>query len=781
LRRKLTRALLLVMGSTGLATLAIVVITSAQASSEHLRSVQRYIEQGITSKGKVLTENHARALRGLTLDNAFLDIQHLVERVVQEDADLVYGLYVNPDGATLAFSRRGELASGDKPMARDAWRAMQIPEQELLVKAETIKRVTRGGEDLLEVAVPVSGEAGEVLGTIRYGLSTRPMQTALALARSDARARLLRSVLWLASLVTGSTLLGLLLSRSYAVRITRPVAELTAAAEARATGNRAVWVTIDSGDEIGLLGASFNRMGEDLDASYRELEKLNQGLEQKVAERTIQLAGKNRDLQLVLDNVGQGFITLDIDGVMSPERSRVVDRWFGSPDGCPKFCDYLARIDASLAAWFNLGWVALLEDVMPMAVTLEQLPALIRKDSATFELAYRPILDGARLTKLIVVITDVTARIERERAEQAQREMMSIFRHTLADRTALDAFFIETGALVESASSAEDPDPVCVRRQIHTIKGNAALFDIESVASLCDRLEDRMNESGVMSRNDRDALRATWTKILQMRARLADRASDGGVELDPREYEAFAADLRRHLPHDVLTTTVASWRFEPATKRLELIGEQIRLLAKRLGRAPVDVVFEPTRLRLPQQKWRTFWSAFTHVVRNTVDHGIETVEQRTEAGKTSNATVTVSIGRDADEVVVTIADDGPGINWAAIAARAAQHKLPHATTAALEQALFADGISSRNEVTSMSGRGVGLSAVRDAVLALGGRAEVRSEEARGTTFRFLLPPSVLFEDPPHPTPADPSERARHDLPGPKAAKPSRTVSRETDS
>src|SRR4051794_15448983 len=115
------------MGSTGIATLAIIVITSAQSSSGHLSSVQKYIEQGITSKGKVLTENHARALRGLTLDNAFLDMQSLVDRVVHEDSDLVYGLYVNSNRETMASSRRSMPSNADKPPAKDAWLDLQIP------------------------------------------------------------------------------------------------------------------------------------------------------------------------------------------------------------------------------------------------------------------------------------------------------------------------------------------------------------------------------------------------------------------------------------------------------------------------------------------------------------------------------------------------------------------------------------------------------------------------------------------------------------------------------
>ncbi|HTU59996.1 MAG TPA: HAMP domain-containing protein, partial [Polyangiales bacterium] len=303
LRGKFVRTVLLVAGFIGIATLGIVVFTSAQASSEHLARVQKYISEGITSKGRVLTENHARALRGLTLDNAFLDMQRLVERAVHEDTDLVYGLYVNSDKDTLALSRRGDAVGSDKTPEKDAWRALQLADAELVVKAPRVRQVTRLGQELVEVAVPVFGEDNELVGTIRYGLSTRRMQDAMSQAKIEAKARLVRSVSLVGSLITVASVLGLLLSRMQATRITRPVANLTVAAQDLAAGNRAVRVDVDSGDEIELLGASFNRMVEELDSSYRELEKMNRTLEHKVEERTLELANKNRDMRLVLDNV----------------------------------------------------------------------------------------------------------------------------------------------------------------------------------------------------------------------------------------------------------------------------------------------------------------------------------------------------------------------------------------------------------------------------------------------------------------------------------------------
>src|SRR5215213_7564725 len=108
LRGKFVRLLLIVSSLMAVATTGIVVLMSAQASSEHFAAVQGHIQDGIISKGKVLTQNHALALRSLAIDNAFLDMQRLVERAVKDDQDLVYGVFVNSEHATLAKSRRGD-------------------------------------------------------------------------------------------------------------------------------------------------------------------------------------------------------------------------------------------------------------------------------------------------------------------------------------------------------------------------------------------------------------------------------------------------------------------------------------------------------------------------------------------------------------------------------------------------------------------------------------------------------------------------------------------------
>ncbi len=143
-------------------------------------------QDSIPSKGKILTENHALALRSMVLDNAFLDMQSLLDRAVNEDADLVYGLFTNAEGDTLALKLRG---SEDRGPAKDAWKNLGFQQAELSVAKESTKRSQRVGQEVVEVAVPLFGEEKEALGTLRYSGPRGPAQVDPAPAACHRAAR----------------------------------------------------------------------------------------------------------------------------------------------------------------------------------------------------------------------------------------------------------------------------------------------------------------------------------------------------------------------------------------------------------------------------------------------------------------------------------------------------------------------------------------------------------------------------------------------------------------
>jgi two-component system chemotaxis sensor kinase CheA len=131
-----------------------------------------------------------------------------------------------------------------------------------------------------------------------------------------------------------------------------------------------------------------------------------------------------------------------------------------------------------------------------------------------------------------------------------------------------------------------------------------------------------------------------------------------------------------------------------------------------------------------------FWSALVHAVNNAVDHGIEDPETRKARGKPEAGNLWMLACREGTDLVISLRDDGKGIDWKRLAEKGAERGLPNSTKAELIDVMCADGVSTRDNVTGTSGRGVGLAALREAVISLGGQLDVESEQGKGTTFLF---------------------------------------------
>jgi len=144
-------------------------------------------------------------------------------------------------------------------------------------------------------------------------------------------------------------------------------------------------------------------------------------------------------------------------------------------------------------------------------------------------------------------------------------------------------------------------------------------------------------------------------------------------------------------------------------------------------------------VRLPARAWAGLWSDLVHVISNAIDHGLESPAVRQRAGKPAIATLKLSTRLADRRIVIEIEDDGAGIDWGAIRNAASRRGLPHETQEDLIRAMFAPDVSTRSEVTTVSGRGVGLAAVQSQMEALGGTTQVRSRPGQGACFTFMFP------------------------------------------
>ncbi|AMY68537.1 chemotaxis protein CheA [Frigidibacter mobilis] len=168
------------------------------------------------------------------------------------------------------------------------------------------------------------------------------------------------------------------------------------------------------------------------------------------------------------------------------------------------------------------------------------------------------------------------------------------------------------------------------------------------------------------------------------------------------------------------------------------VGKEVRLRSEGEGTEVDKTVIE--RLADP----------LTHMIRNAVDHGLETPDRRREAGKPDEGVVTLSAQHRSGRVVIEVADDGAGIDRPRVRDIAIRKGLvaPEAvlSDAEIDNLLFLPGFSTASQISSLSGRGVGMDVVKQAISALGGRIAITSERGRGTRFSISLPLTLAVLD-----------------------------------
>jgi len=185
-------------------------------------------------------------------------------------------------------------------------------------------------------------------------------------------------------------------------------------------------------------------------------------------------------------------------------------------------------------------------------------------------------------------------------------------------------------------------------------------------------------------------------------------------------------------------------RTAPLLRVLDTLPRLARELARQTGKT-VEVELAGAELELDRSILDRLGDPLVHLVRNAVDHGLEAPGARLAAGKPETGRITVDARRDKNSIRISVGDDGAGIDLDAVRARAIEKGTLHPDLAAdlppeeIAALVFRPGLSTRSEVSDISGRGVGMDAVKSTVESLGGHVELRSLPGRGTTTTLVVP------------------------------------------
>jgi two-component system chemotaxis sensor kinase CheA len=195
--------------------------------------------------------------------------------------------------------------------------------------------------------------------------------------------------------------------------------------------------------------------------------------------------------------------------------------------------------------------------------------------------------------------------------------------------------------------------------------------------------------------------------------------------------------------------TAMSMRMAPVSSLFQKMSRLIRDVARKAGK-PVSLEIVGGDAEMDRKILEGLAEPFMHMVRNAIDHGLESPEDRALAGKNPTGNIRLRAERESGNIVIEIADDGAGLNAEKIRRKAIERGMISEQTCLsdedIHRLILAPGFSTAEKLTELSGRGVGLDVVRRQVESLRGRVEIASVAGRGTTFTIRVPLTLATMD-----------------------------------
>jgi len=495
---------------------------------------------------------------------------------------------------------------------------------------------------------------------------------------------------------------------------------------------------------------------QELESLSHDLKQMNEGLEGLVAARSAELAERERSMRLVLDAMSEALITVDLSGKIVGESSKVALAWFGRPEAGRSLWEHLFPNDPRRRATYQAGFEQVAEDQLPFEVSASCLPAHFERNGQTFAMSLRQVFEQERFARVLVVIHDVTEQLAIQAREQEASEQHQLLGQLLRDKQGFRVFVRDGEKLLLELRN--QPTRETALHALHTLKGNAGVCGMVSVARRCHVLEEALAESQEsLSAAASKSLTELWrSRLVRIEELLTTEAQ---VEVNERELSELTFGLRERRDYGELLNIVESWKWAKTSVLLQRLASQAHRVAEGLGKR-VEVRVEHHHLRITPGPLDDFWSALIHVARNAVDHGIEDSDEREKLGKPAAGCLTMrSVLLDQGGFAIEFADDGRGIDFEKLKRTAQTLGIPASSRDELIALMFRDGVSTRTEATEISGRGIGLGAAAAACRDAGGTVQVRTEAGKGSCFRFEFPEQAVRVSKPPPSSTRPPARA----------------------
>ena len=324
------------------------------------------------------------------------------------------------------------------------------------------------------------------------------------------------------------------------------------------------------------------------------------------------------------------------------------------------------------------------------------------------------------------------------------RERQSLLR---VNADIIDRFVNEAGEL-SIARSRIDQEMLTFKQSlieltenISRMKGQLREVEIQSESQIQSRLKEAEERGGAFDPLEFDRFSRTQ-ELTRFMAESLNDVITLQLSLQKNLDETEAALLQQSRLNRDLQQGLMSVRLVPLGNLQDRFYRLVRQTAKELDKK-ANLEFRGVRVEIDRSVLEKITPPFEHLLRNAVAHGLEMPAERIKKGKSEIGEITIDAQQVGNEVVLTLSDDGAGLNFARIRDKAIEQGLLAANAevseAQLTQYIFLAGFSTATEITQVSGRGVGMDVVRNEIVSLGGRIDIASTAGRGTTFTIALP------------------------------------------
>ena len=485
------------------------------------------------------------------------------------------------------------------------------------------------------------------------------------------------------------------------------------------------------------------------------IEEQNRTLEEKILQRTAELRQKTNDVNSMLQNMRQGIFTIMRGGLIHPEYSNYLTEIFETKDVANTDVfpflfhrsdvggDLLNQLEATVDSMIG-------EDAMNFEFNAHLLVHEYTKyfdDDKTkiLELDWNPVLNAnGNIEKLMVTARDVTELKALQRETEKQKaeldiigQILSISKDKLLEfiQTS-NAFLDENEKLIQTTSNLDQQVLATLFRNMHTIKGNARTYGFSYITDAVHLAESTYTELlntsearwepevlAVQLNDARECIKryeavfkgklegfttsATPTMDFSVLENIA-QAVDGINEL------SAVSALKKSLALVRDTINVANSESLPDV--LRGIVDGVPSIAKQLQKEAPQVVIHDNSVRIKREVAPMMRNVFMHIFRNSLDHGLEASSERIASNKNEKGTIQLDAIRGEDEITFIFGDDGRGLALNTIRNKAiANGKISDnqsLTDDEVAELIFIPGLSTATEITQVSGRGVGMDAVR---------------------------------------------------------------------